>query len=108
MSKFTVGFNGQEGGFEVHAVGCRDLSQPRKIRDFNGRPWNREAVDGAAALEAELRQDFSGGCRSCENGAACTEETHAEHPAANGYASGSYGAAGFGFSSRVFPCCKRS
>lgn len=104
MSKFVSAFNGQTGAFEIHAVGCRDLKQPRKLRDYNYPPKAHEAASPEALLNSELGDDFSGGC---EAGAACTSEQH-EHPARYGFPCGSMGAAGFGFSSRVFPCCKAS
>jgi hypothetical protein len=91
MARYTVGL--AESCFEVHALSCPDParktpSRGRPFAGYNDEPWTVEAEDGAHALDATLREDFSGA---------------GEHPARDGYTEGSYGAAGF--TGRVFPCC---
>lgn len=94
MKTFSVGFNGQVGGFEIHKLDCADLKKPKKLWELNGKPWTREAETPKDALEAELREDF-GSSDSSDDG------KYPEYPR------NSFGAAGFGDSCRIFPCAYR-
>jgi len=90
---YAAPLNSQTGEFEIHAADCRDLAQPRKVRDYNmvpgEKPHTVEAVSADAAAFAVLAEEFS---------------DESEHPAADGFPGGSFGAAGF--TARVYPCAK--
>lgn len=81
----------QRGEFEVHAANCPDPARKYRKGEYTIQASPRDASDGHAALEAELRGDFSG----TDGG---------EHPATEEYPAGSFGAAGF--LGRVFPCAE--
>lgn len=85
--------------FRIHEAGCADLNKreiPLYRRGRVSSITEVEAESAKAALEHELREDFSGG----------SEETGWEHPPENGYPGGTYGAAGF--TGRILPCCKNA
>lgn len=80
--------------FRIHDAGCADLRKreaPLYRQGIVSSIIEVEAETAEKALDAEMRSDFSG---------------RGEHPEANGYPEGSYGAAGF--SGRILPCCKKA
>jgi hypothetical protein len=82
--------------FRIHDAGCADLNKreaPLYRQGIVSSITEREAESAEAALDAELREDFSG-------------TDGLEHPAAGGFPGGSYGAAGF--EGRILPCCKKA
>ena len=92
--KYTIGLN--DSCFEIHAAGCRDLDRKTpsarlRFAQFTGEPWTVERESGQAALDAELNEDFS---------------SESEHPAQDGFAGGTFGAAGF--YGRIFPCATKA
>ena len=80
--------------FRVHAAGCRDIGRERQLyrRGLVSCIETVQAENAAAALAAELNEDFSGG----------STETGWEHPPTETYPGGTFGAAGF--EGRILPC----
>jgi hypothetical protein len=95
VRKFVAVYKpGEDALFHIHAAGCADLAkaeQELKTGRVSGiEPVYAESPEAAARVL--LTEDFSG-------------PDGTEHPAANGYPGGSYGAAGFTY--HVLSCCGR-
>jgi hypothetical protein len=91
---YAVPMNAEQCEYEVHALDCRDLSNPRKRAALNlygkDKAETFQAATPEEAARLALASDFSG---------------KGEHPARDGWPEGSYGAAGF--AARILPCARK-